>query len=381
MEEKRKKRFFLSHKKSSALVTSIVLHAVFIAVAVLFIAVSHVRKDEVEFKPKPVKRPNMRLRKLQVPVKQKKAQAPKLRKNIVAKPRIKKIEIKMPEIIGVKGGIGSGRGEGLGGLGFGFDMDLFGSNRGTGNEFVGHFYDLKLTKNGKLSEIGELQAKGKAKEAEGKFMEVVRGIVNGWKTYKLEDYFMAPREKFATAFMIPQINANEAPKAFGVEDQVKPMKWLALYKGQIVAPETGKYRFVGLGDDILVVRVKKRLVLDASWYHASDWRSRDPNSRKYPSYTEQHLEIGDWFSLRKGQPVPMDVLIGENPGGRCFFQLYIQKEGAAYPVNTVKYKEETLEQPILPIFKTAEIPDKLAEQMKINPSWATAAGPVFGGAN
>ena len=51
---------------------------------------------------------------------------------------------------------GSGGDSVSGSLGFNFEMpDLFGSNRkGVGNDFVGYFYDLKQTKKGELSEIG-----------------------------------------------------------------------------------------------------------------------------------------------------------------------------------------------------------------------------------
>ncbi len=88
--------------------------------------------------------------------------------------------------------------------------------------------------------------------------------------------------------------------------------------------------------------------------------------------------IGDWFNLEKDESVPMDVLIGEEPGGGCFFQLYIQKKDVDYPSHTISFDGETLQQPILPIFKTAPLPDKLVDQMQINPDWATAEGPVFG---
>lgn len=87
MGDSSKKRFFLSHKKSSALVVSIAIHAVFIIAALTFVAVQVYVKPEQTFEVKEVKRPTMKLRKLQVPVKErKKTQAPKLRKTIVAKP-------------------------------------------------------------------------------------------------------------------------------------------------------------------------------------------------------------------------------------------------------------------------------------------------------
>ena len=387
MENKPKKRVFLKHRKSSALVISIVIHAVFIVVAVGYVAVNAVMKDEVDFEAAPVERPRPKLKKLQVPVKNSnKAQTPKLRQTIVSRPKTS-VSIQMPEMTGVKGGIGYGKGSGLGGMTVGFNIDLFGASRGSGNTFVGRFYDLKQTKDGEPSEIGELLAKANGdwknpnyKASREKYREVVSRFISGnWDENRLGDYFKAPREKFTTSFMIPIIDAQEAPKAYGVESQVKPMEWLALYRGQICAPEDGKYRFVGRGDDVLIVRVKKDLVIDASWINYSGWESDDPDNGKYASYNDSvRCVVGEWFRLKKGQPVPMEVLIGEEPGGHFFCQLYIQKQGVDYPVTMETYKGETIRRPILPIFKTAAVPDKIQEQMKVNPQWATIAGPIMG---
>ena len=392
MQEKKKKRVFLRHKKSSALVVSILVHGALILVALTFVAVRVVIKPEQAFETKEVKRPNMKLRKLQVPVKEhKKQQAPKLRKNIVAKPKLKNFTITMPEVVGVPGGVGGGSGGGLGGLGFNFDMDLFGKNKGTGTEFIGHFYDLKQDKDGSLSEIGELMASANGdwdhpnyRESRKKYQEVVKNFLNGWNDHRLDDFFMAQREKFSTSFMIPILDAEEAPKAYGVQDLVKPMEWLALYHGYICAPESGKYRFVGRGDDVLAVRVKKRLVIDASWVRLAEWESSAPENETYASYNDsKRCIVGDWFHLQKGRPVPMDVLIGEEPGGHFFCQLYIQKQDVDYPVVTETYQDDegkshTVERPILPVFKTAEIPPEIATKMKIKPEWATIEGPAYG---
>lgn len=83
------------------------------------------------------------------------------------------------------------------------------------------------------------------------------------------------------------------------------------------------------------------------------------------------LEIGDWFSLSKDRPVDMEVLVGERPGGAFYCHLLIEQEGVEYP-------EGPDGRPILPVFKTAEIPEKLIHEMKLEPGTCTAEGPVFG---
>ena len=121
------KRFFEKHAKSSAAFISLGIHAVLIVLALSFVAVTVIQKDEQQFEVKKIKRPRVPIKKLQVPVniKKKKTQKPKLRKRIVVKPRLNQNvpDIKMPEITGVKGGLGSGAGDGLGGAGgLGFSM-------------------------------------------------------------------------------------------------------------------------------------------------------------------------------------------------------------------------------------------------------------------
>ena len=129
-----KKRFFTNHAKSSAAFVSIIIHAILIVVAISFVAVTVIKKEENKFENKPVKRPKMQLKKLQVPVniKKKKQPKPKLRKRIVVTPKLNQTmpDIKMPEISGVKGGLGGAGAGGLGGAGgVGFSMpeiEIFG---------------------------------------------------------------------------------------------------------------------------------------------------------------------------------------------------------------------------------------------------------------
>ncbi len=134
MTDKRKNGFFAKHAKSSAALVSLGIHALLILVALSFVAVTVIQKEEKAFEAKPIKRPKMALKKLQVPVniKKKAAKKPKLRKRIVVQPKMNSSmpDIKMPEVSGVKGGLGGGVGGGIGGAGgVGFSMpeiEIFG---------------------------------------------------------------------------------------------------------------------------------------------------------------------------------------------------------------------------------------------------------------
>lgn len=144
MAQKNKKQYFAKHAKSSAALVSLGIHGVLIVVAISFVAVTVIQREDQSFEQVKVSRPKVPLKKLQVPVtiKKKKAHKPKLRKQIVVKQAVKTPEIKMPEISGVKGGMGAGYGDG-GGSGIGFSMpeiDFFGA-KGKGEKvvFIVHF--------------------------------------------------------------------------------------------------------------------------------------------------------------------------------------------------------------------------------------------------
>lgn len=127
MADKRRQGYFTKHAKSSAALVSLGIHAVLIVIALTFVAVTVIQKEEKAFEAKPVNRPKMQLKKLQVPVniKKKKVQKPKLRKRIVVQPKMNTSmpDIRMPEISGVKGGLGGGATGGIGGAGaLGFTM-------------------------------------------------------------------------------------------------------------------------------------------------------------------------------------------------------------------------------------------------------------------
>ncbi len=132
MGTKRKKRFFTNHSKSSAMVVSLALHAILAVVALSFVAVTEITKDDQKFESKQVTQPRMPAKKLQVPVKIKKQKRkPKLRQRIVVKTKIRNMpDIKMPEISGIKGGLGAVGGAGLGdagGVGFFMpEIEIFG---------------------------------------------------------------------------------------------------------------------------------------------------------------------------------------------------------------------------------------------------------------
>jgi len=368
MKKIKKDKQKISKGAPSAVLLSILIHAGLFLGAGIFVVFTVLPKDEVKFNPPPpVKHPKIPLKKLQV--KMKKPSKPKATAKLTA--IVKKVDMKeiaFPDL--PSSGMGTGIGGGADGVDFLDlpeleDVTIFGSGSSIGNDFTGIFYDLKRRQSG--SHIAMNREDFLA--AAGKFVR------DGWKTTSLSRYHHADKKLYATCFMVPPILSALAPGAFG-EPDVEGINWLVHYKGKLVYPEDIKFRFWGSSDDVLVVRVDGKIVLNACWPNTesyfSDWNYYPAGSRTY-SMGNQTAVIGKWITLEAGMPLDMDVLIGEQPGGVFHAMLCVEVEGVKYPKN--KFGG-----PILPMFKTNEPSLDLIDTIYYNlyPGEACVTnGPVF----
>jgi len=172
-------------------------------------------------------------------------------------------------------------------------------------------------------------------------------LLKNWDERVLNRYYRVSRPLYTTQIFIPTIDADAAPRAFGVEKLVRPSLWLAHYKAQVSAPSGGVWRFVGASDDMLAVAVNRKTVLVANRYDTVlrniRWRASEPDG---PQAANNPLRHGDWISLKPGEIIDLDVIIGERPGGTFNAFLYIEKKGLTYAHDPEGH-------PILPIFQVA----------------------------
>jgi hypothetical protein len=152
---------------------------------------------------------------------------------------------------------------------------------------------------------------------------------------------------YASQIWIPVTASVNAPKAFEVEGKVHARRWIIVYKGKITPPKSGMFRFIGFGDDFMVVHVNGQNVLDGSWTgeELDPAANRDEPVGMGPE--GQPLKCGKWIQMEAGTPMDMEVLIGEGPGGASGFVLMIQEQGDNSPLGNY------------PVFqlKDAPIPD------------------------
>ncbi len=351
-----KRRWSWKNFGGKFLVISIAVHLLFGAGAAVWVVQRYQATRKLTFKGGPPS-PNPSTRsiehKVQMAKKQSTMSAPSINKRITttglskvalpempAMPKVASAPTKMASAGGTDSSFTMGAMTNTGASGGGGSaVPAFGfrESRG-GGSLVGKFYDLKQTRDGKPSKLD--QEKG--------FPAELATFVNGWNESNLAKYFTGPNPLFATQIYIPKTPAVQGPQAFNLGN-VQPKMWVIHYKGSVIPPESGTYRFVGMADDVLVVRFNGRVVLDSgstnpsgkgpSQFYASEGLQLKPEMGWYKG-----LGRGEPFQVNAGESYPMEVLLGEWPGGDFKAWLLLEKDG-------VQYEKDSKGNPILPIFK------------------------------
>lgn len=253
---------------------------------------------------------------------------------------------------GGKGGSGGGTGTGVGtgsgpGVGRG-KATFFGSTEKVESALVGRFFDLKQTSARTPTPFATAPWTSCA-DCENYFKLQEDFIKGGWDDGMLSKYFHAPKPLYATQFWVPNRPSPEAPKAFGLEKIVQGGYWLAHYKGKVVPPKDGTYRFVGFADCQMVVGVNKKVVLVSGWFAGRPKNLLPEDGPLVGRYRggEGGLRAGTWLELKKSEPVDLDVLWGDQGGDCCCF-LQVEEQGATYQMENG--------QPILPMFQLGQMP-------------------------
>jgi hypothetical protein len=279
---------------------------------------------------------------------------------------------------GEGGGIGSGHGLGRGG-GKNFVSSPFGMNFRQNNTMEGTLYDLKRSRSG-----GKLYAPGDANLRIAEMRKAYAAFIKGGMRKDFFDSrYTASKEKlYTTNIFIPTVAAEAATQAFNCEKEITAPGWLGYYEGWISPPETGQYRFAGMGDDAMLVAVGHDVKLWAPWTQGGmqTWVKKKANWEPKVAYTPNGSlpglgaggrYYGSWFSMSKGQRYFIQIVIAECYGGLFSSELMIQQKSKlsdALPDNNTP----------LPIFKLAPLtPDELKIRTGSKMRWV-ADGPSFG---
>ncbi len=280
---------------------------------------------------------------------------------------------------GSGGGIGTGQGVGIGnGKNF-VSLSPLGNFTFQANMLEGTLYDLKKNADGR----DRFEFSDRRKRVE-EMKEALIGLQRSrfQKKYMDKQYFQAPQKLYSSHIAIPPMDAATATSAFNCQDIIQAPGWLAYYEGWISPPETGEYRFAGMGDDAMMIAINQRLVLWAFWpeHGRQTWFKPDKEWEPQAAYTQGGTlndifggarYFGSWFKLEKGKTYRVQIVFAEATGGKFSAEVQLQKKTSA-TTSAADNQEQ------LPLFKLSPITEEeLRLKGKTFQKW-TSEGPNFG---
>ncbi len=276
-------------------------------------------------------------------------------------------EIDLPSILNMKvsnsalslpvnPGGGSRRGGGGG--------NAFGNGTSIAGDLVGIMYDLKVTPEGTprdgVPAIGY---------STGYWKDIQDFMDAGMEVPTIKPWKQMPKKMYLSHLYIPNLNASEGPEQFGLADQMKACAFFVHYSG-FINPTT-EFRFAGIGDDLLLILVDGKIVLDASWSRSSHFGFTRSEPELYDTYTKKKMIFGTWVKPGKHK---FDIIYGERPGGKIAAFLLIQEKNKVY-------EKGGDGRPLLPIFTTAILNDEEKARVASERWTIKTDGPVMGSAS
>lgn len=150
-----------------------------------------------------------------------------------------------------------------------------GSPRFKGLGLEGSFYYLKSPQGSDISELNIDKFQ---------MIEILKPIIKGdWSNKSFSKFKKAKHTIYALNFILPMVGMKSIPVLFKTVDKNKIKRgyrnrtWILVYRGNVVAPKTGTFRFIGTGIEFLGVRFNKKLVLEVGTFIPSLYSKKNPN--------------------------------------------------------------------------------------------------------
>ncbi len=234
----------------------------------------------------------------------------------------------------------------------------FGEEVNEESALVGRFYDLKQPIDGKAQPLHRQKVVDLFHEFNNK----------KWDQDIFRAYYSPAVKLYAPYFYLPRCKASYGPEAFQCNEnkekdapKVAPTAWVVVYRGVVTAPESGTFRFVGMGDDTLLVRFDNKLVLESGWSiptrkyfdQGTHQSYQQEITRKAPANNSRHqreitpktlgraiyqyettphwnkslggIPSGVPFRVKKGEKYPIEILVSEIPGNEFGFCLLLEE--------------------------------------------------------
>jgi hypothetical protein len=321
------------------LTISILVHLLFGAAATFWIVQTLSVKRKLTFvasPPSPTRSTRSTEHRVQMAQKQKTMSAPAQAKRVTTTARDAQVALPQmpampalssvvtPAMMGGAGGAGFGLATmgapGGGTSGGGGPVSIFGFH-GNGAGLNGTFYDYKMN---------QVYQPVKGMDA-NVFATIVKNVLptsGTWHPEKPYVHFTPATKLRGKYFMVPAIQSEEAGAAFQ-SPRSGPGLWLAVYRGSFSSPVSGTFRFVGFGDNVMVVKLDNSNVLDASDHNYTGARHEELGNISFPNKDATPLYAGEWFQLTANETRSIAVAVGDEGGIFCA-GLFIQPKETPY---------------------------------------------------
>lgn len=120
----------------------------------------------------------------------------------------------------------------------------------------GTFYDLTQDAKGNSNGFREKED----------FYPLMMSLANKHDRGLLKKYYRSPNKAKTPYFCVPPSAPKVLPMMFACEDKCSGEYCVALYRARVIAPKSGKFRFVGAGDDVMCVRFGGKTVLECGYF-------------------------------------------------------------------------------------------------------------------
>ena len=230
------------------------------------------------------------------------------------------VPLAMAGMGGVGTGLSMGGGEGGEGGGGG-GLSLFGLRDKHGGGLEGTFYDYKMDQG--------YQPLPKFDNATfGNMVRAMLPIDGPWHPEQPYRHYTSPVKLHSRYFIYPAIEDTGAGAAFQ-SPRSGPGHWLAVYHGSFSSPTSGSFRFVGFGDNVMIVQLGTHIVLDASDHGYTGQKREGLRNIKFPKKGGTPLFGGEWFNLSTDEPKDIAIAVGDEGGIFCS-GLFIQPRNVTY---------------------------------------------------
>lgn len=248
---------------------------------------------------------------------------------------------------------------------------FYGSAKPLPSTLPGTLYDLKLEADGTEIDGAFSVTKEGKRDMNGDYLkrmaQILKPVLLRGHVSNLKKYYKEKQQCHASVFFGLPTQGTAMTPSFNRSENAVNGGCVVIYEGKVRAPETGTFRFVGFGDDLIAVRFNNMLVFEAGFllpthtppmhwiaggaelsaYRNQISRKTDPFHR---GYERRHflnnimLMGGEPFLVKKGKAYHIQIIIADAGGGHCFYlgienteQFFNTKSSRQYAGNAPVY--------------------------------------------